>query len=199
MDWRILYNPMAVLRRGNALLVALVVIIILTAVAWWGGEILDGALDLHLVPEAPSARQVIFQSLVAWISLAVLLFAASRMFGGNGGLAGHFAASGLARFPVIFATIVGSRQLVGGQMLKATTIRPEDIVVRISEFVTPLIIIGSIVMVGLLAWWIVMLVYGFKEVSRLRGGKTAAAFVIGIILAEIVSKLILWGGSKIGI
>ena len=199
MDWRILYNPMAVLRRGNALLAALIVIIILTTVAWWGGEHLDGALDLHLFLNPPPMSVVILESLIDWISLAVLLFAASRMFGGNGGLAGHFAASGLARFPMIFAAIIGSRQLMGAAMLKAITVKPEEIVVHAQDIVTPAVIIGGLAILGLVAWSVVMLVYGFKEVSRLQGGKTAAGFVIGIILAEIVSKLILWGSLKIGI
>lgn len=198
MDWRILYNPLAVLGGGNGFLAALVVIVILTGAAMWGGVHLDGALDLHISPERPSTAMVILESLIDWLCLAVLLFAASRLLGGNGGLAGHFAATGLGRFPMIFAAIIGSRQLLGAAMLKAITIRPEEIVVRPQEIITPALIIGGLAIVGFVAWSIVMLVYGFKEVTRLQGGKLAAGFVIGIILAETVSKLVLLTVLKIG-
>ena len=200
MDWRILYNPMAVLRRGNALLAALIVIIILTAVAWWGGEHLDGALDLHIAPTRPSAGTVALESLIDWFSLAILLFAASRLFGGNGGLARHFAATGLGRFPMILAAVIGARQLLGAVMLKAFAVGAKgEIVIHPEAVNAPAVIIGGLLIVGFVAWSVTMLVFGFKEVSRLQNGKLAAGFVIGIILAEIVSKLILWGGLKIGI
>ena len=191
VDRRILYNPLAVMRKGDALFFALVVIVVLTGVAVWGGVHLDGALDLHINPVRPSARLVIMESLIDWISLALMLFAASKVFKGNGGLVGHLAATGLARFPMIFAAIIGSRQLLGAAMLKAITVKPEEIVVRPQEIVTPALIIGGLVIVGLVAWSVVMLVFGFKEAGRLQGGKMAAAFVIGIILAEIISKLVL--------
>ena len=199
MNWRILYNPLAVLRKGNGLFAGLIVVIVLTWVAWWGGVHLDGALDLHINPVRPSAGLVIMESLIDWISLAVLLFAASKVFGGNGGLAGHFAATGLAKFPMILAAIVSSRQLLGAAMLKAITVKPEEIILHPQAINAPALIIGGLLIVGLVAWSVVMLVYGFKEVSRLHGGKMAAGFVIGLILAEVVSKLVLLPVFKAGI
>lgn len=199
MDWKIFYNPLAVLGKGNALIVALVVVIVLTAVAWWGGEHLDGALDLHINLERTSAGLLIVESLVDWICLAGLLFALSRFFGGNGGIAEHFAATGVGRFPMIFAALIGSRHLLGAAMLKAITVKREEIVLHPHAINAPALIIGGLLIVGLVAWSVVMLVYGFKEVSRLKGGQLGAAFVIGILLAEIASKLVLLPVFKAGI
>ena len=109
MDWRILYNPLAALGRGKGFLTAMVVIIVLAAVSWWGWVHLDGALDLHADNRPVAASQIVWESLIAWLSLGLLLFAASKVFGGNGGWAAHLASVGLARFPYIFSAIVAAR------------------------------------------------------------------------------------------
>lgn len=199
MNWRILYNPLVVLGKGNGLVAAVVVIVALTAVAWWGGVHLDGALDLHITPESPSGTLVIAESLIAWLSLAFLLFAGSKVFGGNGGAGAHLAAAGLARFPYVFAAMISSRQLLGGAMLKAITMKPEEIVLRPEALISPAVIIGSVAMLGLIVWAVAILYLGYKEASRLQGGKTVASFIIGLILAEAVSKLLVIGLFRAGI
>jgi len=202
MDWRILYNPLAVLGKGRGLIAALVVVAALTVVAWWGGVHLDGALDLHVPPKPPSAALVIAESLIAWLSVALLLFAASKVFGGNGGAGAHLAAAGLARFPYLLAAVITSRQLLGKAMLAAVTVTEEQIVVRPQDFLTPAVVIGGILTMALVVWSVVILYLGYKEASRIEGGKVVAAFIVGLVVAEIVSKLLiilLIQGSYIGI
>lgn len=193
MDWRILYNPLAVLGKAKGLIAAVAVVVVLTAVAWWGGVHLDGALDLHINPKAPSAILVVAESLIAWLSLGLLLLAASKVFGGNSGAGMHLAAAGLSRFPYILAALIGSRQLLGKAMLEAVTIRGEEIVVRPQDFITPAIVIGGMVILALTVWSVAILYMGYREAGRIQGGKTMASFIIGLILAEIVSKaLVIW-------
>ena len=141
-----------VLGKGKGLIAAVVVIIALTAVAWWGGVHLDGALDLHITPQFPSGTLVIAESLIAWLSLGLLLFGASKMFGGDGGSGAHLAASGLGRFPYLFASIISSRQLLGEAMLKSITVKPEEIVVRLEAFMSPAVIIGGVAIMGFIVW-----------------------------------------------
>lgn len=160
---------------------------------------LDGALDLHITPELPSGTLVIAESLIAWLSLGLLLFGASKMFGGDGGSGAHLAASGLGRFPYLFASIISSRQLLGGAMLKSITVKPEEIVVRPEAFMSPAVIIGGVAIMGFIVWAVAILYMGYKETSRLQGGKTVASFIIGLILAEVVSKLLIVGLFRAGI
>jgi len=198
MDWRILYNPLAVLGKSNGLIGAIVVIAALAAVCWWGGLHLDGALDMHLTMLPPSVLLLIAESLIAWLCLGVLLFGASKVFGGNGGLGAHLAAAGLARFALILAAIVASRQIMGKAVAPAMTMSRDQIVMHLEVFFKPVLIFGSLAVVALVAWMIVLLVYGFKESSGLRQGRLAGAFVVGLIVAEVVSKLLLLVVTKAG-
>jgi len=190
MDWRILYNPLAVLGTRKGFVMAVLIVIVLTAIAYWGGVHLDGALDLHINPGFPSLALVIVESLSAWLCLALCLFGASRMFGGNGGLAPHMAVTGLARFPYVLSAIIASRPILGNLMLKGVIVKPGEITVRPQEMMLPAIIIGGLAIVGLTVWAIGMLYFGYREASRTEGAKAFASFVIGLIVAELISKLL---------
>ncbi len=193
MDWRILYNPLEALGKRNGFVAAILIVIVLTAVAWWGGVHLDGALDLHLTVQPPSALLITLESLIDWLSLGVLLFAASKVFGGNGGAGMHLAAAGLSRFPYIFAAIIGSRQVLGRVMQKALIVGQEEVTVRPQELMTPGVIIGSVALIALIVWSVAILYSGYKKASGTQGGKTVVSFVIGVLFAELVSKLLVLG------
>lgn len=199
MDGRILYNPLAALGKGKGFVAAIFVVAALTVVAWWGGVHLDGALDLHITTDRPSVNLVIAESLIDWLSLGILLFITSKLFGGNGGLGAHLAATGLSRFPYIFASVLMSRQLLGKAMLKAVSVSQQEVTVRPQDLMTPAVIIGSLILLVLVIWSVVLLYLGYKDASRVRGGKVVVAFVTGLILAEIASKLLVMWAVRAGI
>lgn len=194
MDWRILYNPLAVLGKGKGFAVALGVIAILTLVAIWGGVHLDGALDLHVAPKSPSAGFVVAESLISWISLGVFLFLAAKMFGGNSGVGAHLGAAGLARFPYILAAIIVAKQTPVGKAMRAVVnIEDSNIVIHPEKLISPAMLIGAFAILALTVWSIVILYLGFSYASQIRNNtaRRVGAFVIGLILAEVVSKVLL--------
>ncbi|HUV05522.1 MAG TPA: YIP1 family protein [Armatimonadota bacterium] len=191
MDGRILYNPLAVLGKGKGFLAAIVVVIALTAVACWGGVHL-APLYPQLSSERPSAMVIIGESLVAWLTLGFLLLAFAKVSRGNSGLGAHLAAAGLSRFPYILAAIVMSRQLLGKAILEAMRARGGESIIRSQAILTPGLIIAGFAILGLVIWAIVILYLGYKQASRLQGGRAAASFVIGVLLAEAISKLLVW-------
>ena len=199
MNWKTLYNPLAVLGKRSGLIVAMLVVIVLTAVAYWGGVHLDGALDLHINPVRPSLAMVAIESLSAWLCLGLLLFAASKVFGGNGGVTGHLASAGLARFPYIISAVISSRQFLGGAMLAVVDVRGKEIVVHPEQMMTPAVIAGLLAVVALTIWSVAMLYCGYRETARTEGAKTVVSFIIGLVVAEIVSKIIVMLAFNAGI
>lgn len=191
MDWRILYNPLAILGKGKGFVIALLIVIILTAVAVFGQVHLDGALDMHITAETSPAGLLISESLIAWLSLGVFLFLTSKIFRGNGGIGAHLAAAGLARFPYIIAALVIAQPAVREVFLAAVTLARDQVVVRPEKMMTPLLLISLLVIVGLSIWSIVILFYGYRYASRVQGAKIGVSFVLGLIIAEIVSKALI--------
>lgn len=187
----IAYNPLAVLGRGRGLAVGVVVIAALGVVAALTQQHLDGALDLHFTGKPVAGATVAIESLVAWLSLWLLFVAASAVFGGERDAVAHLASTALARFPMILAALV-SHALLAGPMSAAMSAAGSRITMDIQKLATPGFVVGSLLVLLLVIWYITMLYFGFKEASKLRGGRCAGGFVVGIILAEVVSKLALW-------
>lgn len=187
LDWRVFYNPLAVLGKVKGVLFALLAVIILAGVALWGGVHIGEALPLYVTANPPAIKVVALESLIAWLSLAVSFFAVSKALGGNGGFGSHLAAAGLGRFPYIFAVIILSKRVLGGIMLKVMATGGDGVIVRHSDAFTPGLFIGVLGIFLMIAWAIVILYLGFKVASRLTGGRAAAGFVIGAVVAEAIS------------
>ncbi|MDI6827850.1 MAG: YIP1 family protein, partial [Armatimonadota bacterium] len=177
--------------KGKGFAIALLVIIALTGIAVWGQVHLDGALDMHIMVGTSPAGLLIAESLIAWLSLGVFLFVASKIFKGNGGIGAHLAAAGLARFPYIIAAFVVSQPTFKKALMTAVKTARGEIIVRQSELMTPQILIGFLVIVGLVIWSIIMLYNGYRYASRIQGAKIGISFVIALIIAEVVSKALI--------
>ena len=191
MDWRILYNPVALFGKSKGLAAAAVVNLLLLISAWRAWVYLDGAIDLH-VGSSISFGTALLEILISWFSLSVFFFLVSKIFGGDTSIRLHTAAAGLGRFPYIIGTIIASHKLSTGAAIRAiASISDGTITIDATKMQSPLVIISIILLMLVTAWSIIVLYFGFKTASRLDGPKAAIAFVLGIIFAEVFSKLVL--------
>lgn len=188
---KLFYNPISVIGPRAGLAVGLVIVVALAVVAWWGGVRLDGALDLHVTHESPTARVAMIESVISWLSLALFLFLGARLFHGGGGVMRYAAVAGLSRFPYLLSTLIFSKQFLGKAVLTAVLVGDNEVVVRPQELISPALLVGAVAVVGLIVWAIVILYLGHKEVSGLRGARSGFSFVLGLLSAEIISKLLL--------
>lgn len=199
MNWKILCNPLSILGRKHGIIASAITTIILAITAWWGWIYLDGALDLH-VGGQPHLGLIVVQSLIAWLSLAALFFAISRLFHGDGGFLMHLSAAGLGRAPYIFASIAGAHQVSTGVAIRAlASISDGNVTVNMDKLVPPTALAGLLMLLLFTAWSIGMLYVGFKTASHMRGSRAALAFTIAVALAEIASKFILVLVGKAGL
>lgn len=193
MDWRVLYDPFTALGNGRGLAMAVLAVVVLGAVARWGGVHVGEALVPKADPSPFPVRTVLIDSLVGWISLAVLLFVASRVMRGGGGFGAYLAVSGLSRFPYMIAVIILSRPVLGDAMMKAMYPPGEGVIIRPDQIITPGLAVGMLAVCAMMAWTIVVLYHGFKASSRLPGNKAVLGFLIGAVAAQLLGWLLLRG------
>ena len=191
MDWRMLFNPLAVLGKWRGLVTAVLVVIILGVAAYWGGVHIGEILVPKADPKAIPISMIAFESLIAWLSLAILFFAASKMLRGNGGFGAYLAAAGLGRFPYVFAVVILSNRVLGGAMQRVLTSSSDGAVLRPQEVLTPGLLVGILGIFATMAWAIVILYLGFKESSKLSGGRVTIGFAIGMVIAEGLTWLVM--------
>lgn len=188
MSSKLFYNPFAVLGSKKGFIAGTITVLILGFVAWWGWVTLDGALDLHFLRNAPALLFSLSQSIIDWLILGIALYYGAKAVGGNGTFADHLAAVGLSRLPYILAAIIASKDLLGKVINAAVNVKGNLVTMNPAQLMSPGFIFGSLLMLALSVWSIVILYYGYKKVAEAPSSRMAMSFLIAVIIAEIVSK-----------
>jgi hypothetical protein len=161
-----------------------------------GGVRFDGFLDVHGPQGAVGVPVAVAEQLAAWPLAALVLWLVSLAFARKSRFVDFLATLGAARL-VLF---------VGGALIAIfAPPREELLALAQSADASPIdagqgllrmipVVAVALVFVG---WFVAAAVFAFRHASGLRGGRLAAAFVAALVAAEIVTKISLWGVSKV--
>lgn len=158
-------------------LAGVVVALVALAVSRMGVRF-DGALDMHVVKTAVPITTALVDQLVALPLTALVMWGAARI------------ASKRARFVDVLG-VVGVSRLVtvvlAAPIALLTPHIPHEPTARPTAALWVMIVLAIIC----ISVQIVLLVQGFRTVTAARGGRLAATFVGGLVVAELATKLVL--------
>ena len=190
---KIFYNPFEKLKGIRAFILGVIVVLATSVVGWVCGVHFDGALDMHLWKVFPTYETVLGESLINWLSLGLSLWILALLISKKKeNPLTYLGTIGVARFPYLLAALVGSKFTVG-KYLETITLTEKTMSVQLERLMQPGFIIIGIMVTLFAIWGIVLYFFAFKESSKLSGGKMAFAFILGIIIAEVISKLLIKG------
>ncbi|MFQ6133417.1 MAG: hypothetical protein ACE5R4_15350 [Armatimonadota bacterium] len=192
MNWEMLYNPFKRISPGAALIFGLPVLVVLALLAWQVGAHMDGALDIHLYPNA-ELRITLVESVLAWLFVALCFWAAGAALSREGrNPLPYFAYTALARIIYIPAVAISSNSVLGPHLSQFVQPQPGgDVMVQLQGLLSPAFLVLCLLALLFVAWYIVLLVFAFKESSGLSGGRAAAGIVVGLLVAEIASWIVI--------
>lgn len=174
-DW--LFRPMERLRPGQALLAAAVVAILQLGVSRLGVRF-DGALDMHTGLPPVGWGTALLELALSWPLTAFLLFLVAWPIARGGRFVDLLAAVGVARLPnVVSGALAGA---FGGELRGMA-----------EGEVSAAALLLSLAVLLFACWFVALLVTGIRTAMGLRGGKLALASVLGIVVAETLTKLAL--------
>ena len=189
---RILVDPYDRVGPAAALVVGLVAAFAAGLAAIPLGLRFDGYMDIHMAGGAVRAFDAIADQAVAWPLSALVLWLVALPFARSSRFVDFLAVTGLARVlllaaGVLLAPLTPPPAALAEMSRRAMT----DPTAVVGDVVSMLPMIGvALVFVG---WFVAASVFGFRHASGLRGGRLAGATVIGLLAAEIVSKVAIWG------
>lgn len=177
-----LFNPFTYIAGLKSLLIGWAMMLLTAFIAYHSNTSFDGALDSHIYHGAVPVWYHITDQLIAWGSLVITFFLAGRLFSASSirfiDVAGTTA---LARIPMFFVAAI---PLVFPE-LKGITAKADPSTIGIG------LIIVALVMVVFFIWMIALLYNAFKVSCNLKGNKAIVLFIVSLIVAEIISKIIL--------
>jgi hypothetical protein len=162
---------------------------------FFGHTHFDGVLDVHLQSQESPLSLFIYESMIDWLTLALLLFLSGLLFSKSAiRFIDVFATQAMARWPLLITSIaamlIPHEHVVNYLLSKAFGAVAQTVsVVRGYEY----ILFGLLILLVLAnsIWMIVLMFRGFCIACNLKGNKGLAIFICTLLLAEGLSKYLI--------
>lgn len=175
---KIIY-PQNYLSSTAGLVLGFIVALVLGVSGYFAKTALDGVLDLHQTKDLSLANSLMIQ-FVNWFCISLSFYGLARAFGSKIRFIDITGILGTIKIWYLFPLLLG------------LFLHPSVDINEIAKGAIP----PSLILIGLVSalFSIIYIVYAFmafKVNSHLKDGKLVIAFILGLILAEIVSKYII--------
>ena len=193
----LLFHPFVRVAGLQSLLLGLAGI----ALAGWLGFIqglhFDGVLDVHVGAHLPWWMSL-GEGLINWLSLAALLFIAGKIVSRTRFRAVDlFGTQALARWPMLLVSLIcfapGFHRFSDALMKALLTMTEKPGKLALPPMNADMLVFG-VVMLGMLSctvWMVALMWQSFAHSCNARGGKAVVAFVVSLLLAEVLSKVLI--------
>ncbi len=191
--WSYLFKPFRYIAGKESLFVAVGVLAILFVLGYLGNTHYDGALDSHYACENQAIQPLyhVLYQLIAWFSLLVVLYPMAKTFSFSSvrlvDMAGTLAT---ARFPLIFIGLWGLNPDIHICMEGINPFDTNAVIAVIGDKLGLLTITG-LFNIAMAIWYIVLLYNAYSVSSNLKGARGGWTFAAGLILSEIISKILI--------
>lgn len=176
---KIIY-PQNYLTSNLGLILGTIVALVLGVFGYYAQTALDGVLDLHQTKDLSISNSMLLQ-FINWLCISLSFYAVAKGFGSKIRLIDITGILGTIKIWYLFPVLLG------------LIIHPTVDIAEIAKGAVPP---GGLILIGLVSalFSIIYIVYAFmafKVNSHLKDGKLVLAFILGLVLAEIVSKFII--------
>ena len=187
-EW--LFDPFTYIAGARSLLLGLVAVLFACLVGFFSNTHFDGVLDVHTGRRA-SAGAFLLEGIIDWLSLASMLFIAGKLSSRTAFRAiDLFGTQALARWPTVITASAALappyRRLAAA--IGAAFMRSES---SFSPPATDLAVFALVLLVMLFAQvlMVVLMYRAYSLCCNLKGLRAAITFIIGLVVAELISKL----------
>ena len=199
---QLLFHPFHRIAGGASLALGLAAIVIASLIGATKGVHFDGVLDTHVGPKGPWWLFVA-EGLIDWLSLASLLLIAGRLISKSSFRAiDLLGTQALARWPTLVIALAclapGFHRYSAALMKMLTELKPGSIPAMPGG--SDAVVFAAVTGVMLLAviWMVALMWKSFSHCCNVRGGKAIGAFVMSLLAAEVLSKVLIgWMFSKL--
>ncbi len=186
----LLFNPFERFREQRLIIVGLIAAVVASLLGYFFNGRFDGALDLHFT-HTVEIWEPFIDNLIAIFSLFLIFSIVAKILNPKTRFVDIFAISLIARLPLYLLTFsnFGNIQYEIGQALFLTVTEPARNIPMDAVILS--VIFGALSILAAI-WMITLLYNGLKLVSNSKGAKLIVGFIFALILAEALSKLIVY-------
>ncbi|GHT19817.1 hypothetical protein FACS189429_7800 [Bacteroidia bacterium] len=186
--FKLFYNPFERIAGAKALLAGIGFCAVIGLVGALSGAYFDGAIDCHLGAKGDFVRSFAFLA-IDWASLAAVFGAAALIFAKNARLIDICGTMALAQAPRLFDALSAffAPNLAVDETLPLNELAGE----LLQQIAQPAFIVFIIVSIVATACHIALIYNAFRISTNLKVPKIIVIFIAGILLAEVLSKVLI--------
>lgn len=190
---KLLLNPFEKFSETKLLLFGIAITLLGSYLGFVFNGRFDGAIDLHFSDEV-TLPQPFIDNAINVFSISISLFLFGRIINKKTRFIDILIPSLVARLPFYFLPFTNinnfmvtfSNEIIGNLDIK------NPVNFHIETFDLIAILLFAIVSIGFLVWFVILLFNGFKIATNCKTPNHTLLFVFGIILAEILSKILIY-------
>jgi len=190
---KLLINPFEKFSVPNLLLLGVAVTSIGSYLGYLFYGRFDGVIDLHFT-DTITLAEPLTDNAINIFSLSVLLFLFGRIINKKTRFVDILAAAMVARIPFYFlpfSNIDNFMSRFSNTLIRDLDLKnPASFHIETGNLIT--LLLFAIISIGMLVWFVILLFHGFKVATNCKTPNHTLLFAIGIIAAEIVSKLLIY-------
>lgn len=187
-----LFNPFEFIAGGKALLIGIPVILLTGFISYFSAMHFDGVLDMHF-PLHSKLYVHLLEGLISWLCLSLVFGLAGVILSASKvRMIDIFGTLAFARWPMIMVAVSGlfvNADSANKYITYAFLKQGEAVVLKSYEL--PVFIIFTIISLLLLIWMVALFYKAYTISCNLKGARAVISFIVGLLLAETLSKLVL--------
>lgn len=185
-----IFNPFQNYSEKQLVLFGSIITIIATALTVLLNGRFDGVLDLHFVEKTTIAK-VLYDLIIDLLILTILLFIIGKLVNKKTRLIDILATTIIAKIPFYFLLFfnINDKMFLVTEKLMSMVSKNNPINIETSEMI--LLVFSGIATFTCLIWSIILLFNGFKTATNSKETKHVLLFIVTIIIAEVLSKILI--------
>jgi hypothetical protein len=191
-DW--LFRPFVYIAGGSALGLGLVAIVAAALLGWMGHTHFDGVVDAHTNPAATFPVSLyLAEGFIDWLCLAIILLIIGKIFSKSSFRALDLVGTqALARWPtVLVAALCMIPVYQHAISIIATTSNDPAIFLKVPIAELGVMAVILLISVAAIVLEVALMYKSYSLCCNIKGGKGAVTFIAGVLIAEIISKVLL--------
>ncbi len=187
-----LFNPFQFIAGPRALFVGLIIILLTAFIGLLSNTHFDGVLDVHTGLKAP-IWLFFAESLIDWLCMVLCLFFSALIVSrSQWRFIDILGTQALSRWPTLLSALImlpDANRRFGQYMI--SKLGQSSAAVTINSTDTVIFFIAAIIALLMIIWMVALMYKAYSVSCNLKGAKAVVTFIISLVLAEIVSKVLI--------
>ena len=178
-----LFNPFIYIAGAKALIIGWAFMLVAAVIGYFSMTHFDGVFDVHIGHISPMWTYIT-ETAIDWALPAIIFYIAGLIFSNSSIRAVDVAGTlALARWVMVFPALIG----FGVHMPPAAPATIDEVM----KILTPSVIVFGLLTMLFSIWMIALMYNAYTTSCNLKGSKAILSFIGGLLVAEVLSKLII--------